>query len=140
MNLPMSKKFHKKRQARKIVFSALYASLVTGGLIDLAAMEKQVTQDAESDFDYAKELFQAYQENHVIIDEAINACSTHKKRSGNTDVELAILKMAAAELISAKAPTRVVINEAIELTKEYGAEDGYKYINAVLDGIVKRWS
>ena len=48
--------------------------------------------------------------------------------------------MAAAELISAKAPTRVVINEAIELTKEYGAEDGYKYINAVLDGIVKRWS
>lgn len=140
MNQSMSKKYQKKRQARKIVFSAIYASLVTGGLVDITAVEKQVTKDAESDLDYAKELLQAYQENHTAIDEAITACSTQKNRVGNTDVELAILKMAAAELISAKAPTRVVINEAIELTKEYGAEDGYKYINAVLDGIVKRWS
>ena len=63
-----------------------------------------------------------------------------KNDQGTLMLRLAILKMAAAELISAKAPTRVVINEAIEPTKSMALEDGYKYINAVLDGIVKRWS
>lgn len=35
-------------------------------------------------------------------------------------------------------PERVVIDEAIELAKEFGAQDGFRYVNAVLDGMVRR--
>jgi len=49
-------------------------------------------------------------------------------------VEHAILWVALAELRGcADIPPKVVINEAIELAKEFGAEGGYRYINGVLD-------
>ena len=49
-------------------------------------------------------------------------------------VELAILRLATYELIHKKdVPYRVVINEALEIAKRYGSNDGYKYINGVLD-------
>ena len=49
-------------------------------------------------------------------------------------IELSILRLAAYELRSVfEVPYRVVIDEAVELTKQFGAQDGYKYVNAVLD-------
>ncbi|GMQ92161.1 MAG: transcription antitermination factor NusB [Gammaproteobacteria bacterium] len=49
-------------------------------------------------------------------------------------VERAILRIGAYELeFHPEVPYKVVINEAVELAKTFGAEDGYKYINAVLD-------
>jgi N utilization substance protein B len=35
-------------------------------------------------------------------------------------------------------PYRVVINEAIELAKTYGAEHGHKYVNSIIDGVAKK--
>lgn len=53
-------------------------------------------------------------------------------------VELAILLIGYYELESrTDVPFRAVINEAINLAKRFGAEDGHKYINAVLDRAVK---
>ena len=53
-------------------------------------------------------------------------------------VDLAILRLAVAELISdgAAAPT-VVINEAVELAKKFSAEDSAAFINGMLDNIYK---
>lgn len=49
-------------------------------------------------------------------------------------VERAILRIGAYELeFHPEVPYKVVINEAVELAKTFGAEDGHKYINAVLD-------
>jgi len=49
-------------------------------------------------------------------------------------VERAILLLAAFELKRhVEAPYKVVINEAIELAKDYGGTDGHKYVNGVLD-------
>ena len=49
-------------------------------------------------------------------------------------VEHAILWVALAELRACNdIPPKVVINEAVELAKEFGAEGGYRYINGVLD-------
>jgi N utilization substance protein B len=49
-------------------------------------------------------------------------------------VERAILRLGAFELeFHPEIPYRVVINEAVELAKTYGAEHGHKYVNAVLD-------
>jgi len=41
-------------------------------------------------------------------------------------------------LIHPEVPYRVVINEAVELAKVFGAEQGHKYVNGVLDKLARR--
>jgi N utilization substance protein B len=54
-------------------------------------------------------------------------------------VERAILLLAAYELVhQPDVPFRAVINEAVELAKEYGGTDGYKFVNGVLDKLAPR--
>ena len=51
-------------------------------------------------------------------------------------VERAVLLLAAFELSAMpEVPYRVVINEAVELTKIFGGTDGHKYVNGVLDRV-----
>ena len=51
-------------------------------------------------------------------------------------VERAILRMGAYELeFRLEIPYKVVINEAVELAKTFGAEHGHKYVNAILDKV-----
>jgi transcription antitermination protein NusB len=54
-------------------------------------------------------------------------------------VERGILLLAAYEFRHRpEVPYRVVINEAVELAKEYGGTDGYKFVNGVLDKVAAR--
>ncbi len=51
-----------------------------------------------------------------------------------TPVELAVLRLATYELVYCpEVPYKVVINEALEIAKDYGADQSYKYVNAILD-------
>lgn len=53
-------------------------------------------------------------------------------------VERAILRIGAYELqFRPDVPYRVVINEAVELAKVFGGEQGYKYVNSVLDKVAR---
>ncbi len=58
------------------------------------------------------------------------------KRMATTD--RAVLRMGVFELLEQKTPTKVVINEAIELAKEYGSERSGGFINGVIDNISKQ--
>lgn len=54
-------------------------------------------------------------------------------------VERAILRMGTYELLACvETPYRVVINEAVELAKVYGAEQGHKYVNSLLDKVARK--
>jgi len=53
-------------------------------------------------------------------------------------VERSILRIGTYELLySHELPVRVVINEAVELAKAFGAEQGHRYVNAVLDRVAR---
>lgn len=55
-----------------------------------------------------------------------------------TPVELAVLRVATYELKNRlDIPYRVVINEALELNKTFGTDDGYKFVNGVLDKLAR---
>ena len=57
-----------------------------------------------------------------------------RKLSDLDPIELNVLRMGAYELTdSVSVPYRVVINECIELGKVFGATDGHKYVNSILD-------
>ena len=54
-------------------------------------------------------------------------------------IELAVLRLGVYELLKRiDVPYRVVINEAIELAKSFGATDGHKYVNGILDKLAPR--
>lgn len=54
-------------------------------------------------------------------------------------VERAVLRLGVYELrFKPEVPYRVVINEAVELAKVFGAEQGHKYVNGVLDQVAKQ--
>jgi N utilization substance protein B len=54
-------------------------------------------------------------------------------------VERALLRLGAYELVAhPEVPYRVVINEAVELAKTFGADQGHRYINGVLDKVARQ--
>jgi N utilization substance protein B len=54
-------------------------------------------------------------------------------------VERAVLRLSAFELAHRlEVPYRVVINEGVELAKSFGAEQGHKYVNSILDRVASR--
>jgi N utilization substance protein B len=54
-------------------------------------------------------------------------------------VERAILRAAAYEILfCAGVPARVIINEAVDLAKLFGAEQGHRYVNGVLDRVARQ--
>ncbi len=67
------------------------------------------------------------------------AAAAHRPPIAQIDpVERAILRLGAYELgFQPEVPYRVVINEAVELAKVFGAEEGHKYVNGVLDKVAR---
>jgi N utilization substance protein B len=67
------------------------------------------------------------------IDKALVPCMTIALEELDP-VELAVLRLSTWELIKrVDVPYRVVINEGVELAKVFGATDGHKFVNGVLD-------
>jgi len=53
-------------------------------------------------------------------------------------IDLAILRLAVYELTKTDTPPKVIIDEAVELAKEYGSESSPSFVNGVLGNILKR--
>lgn len=72
------------------------------------------------------------------IDEKITEYLQDRSLSEVTKVEYAILLLSSYEMMfQYDVPYKVVLNEGINLAKQYGAEDSHKFINSVLDCIAK---
>lgn len=53
-------------------------------------------------------------------------------------IDLAILRLAVYEYLFTEAPSKVIIDEAVEIAKEFGGESSSSFINGVLGDILKR--
>lgn len=71
------------------------------------------------------------------IDEIIVSFSANWKLDRMASIDRNVLRLATAELIDKKAPPKVILNEAIELAKKFGTNDSGKFVNGVLDRIVR---
>ena len=93
---------------------------------------------AQGDLEYFHHLVREIPARLRELDEQL---APHIDRAiGEIDpVERAILRLGAFELEHhPEIPYRVVLNEAVELAKTFGAEHGHKYVNAVLDRVALR--
>lgn len=73
-----------------------------------------------------------------LIDEHIQKAAVEFPIEKINKVDLAILRLAVYELlVEKKQPPKVIIDEAIELAKEYGGDTSPAFINGALGGIIK---
>lgn len=127
-----------RRRSRQLLLQALYSWMLTQN--NIAEVEEHFLLEynfKRADIDYFKELLHAIpqciseldQQFEPFLDRSINELNP---------IELAVLRLGTYELLKRlEVPYRVVINEAVELTKTYGAEDGFKYVNSILDKVAK---
>jgi N utilization substance protein B len=120
--------------ARRFAMQALYQWQLTQqdiGLINAQFLTEQDTSKA--DLVYFQELLQQTPLRLEAIKAALDPY-LDRPFAQIDPVECAILWLAGYELLYRQdVPYRVVINEAVELAKKFGAEQGHRFINGVLD-------
>lgn len=89
--------------------------------------------------EYVQDIVYGIEKNKDDILNQINEELSEKwELSRLSKISLAILKLAVYEIIYKKLPYKVVINEAVELAKNYGDDNAPSFINGVLASIVKK--
>ena len=86
-------------------------------------------------WDFAKNLIRGVIQNREQIDQKIQAHSSHWKLDRMSIVDRNILRIATFEMmfLQDEVPRNVVINEAIEVAKKFGATDSSGFVNGILD-------
>ena len=132
--------FESRRRARRRVLQALYQWHITGYPVKTIIAQFLDEQDwAGADQDYFKQLLTEVIENFKQFDNSLQAFLDRPLEQVDL-TELAILRLAAAELIMhPEVPYRVVLDEAVNLAKRFGAEQGHSFVNGVLDPAVRKW-
>ena len=85
---------------------------------------------------YLRELVNGVASHQEELDALIVRYSEHWRLERMTVVDRNLLRLAAFELLyQAKVPSKVVINEAVEIAKRFGSEDSGAFVNGILDQI-----
>lgn len=128
-----------RTNARKCVVQALYQWQVTGQSIN--DIEQQFIDEdrlKKAQKSYFSELFHEIPKQLDKLDLALSEFIDRPVEQLNL-VERAVLRVGVYELFNRlDIPSRVVLNESINLAKCFGAEGSHKYINGVLDKIAQK--
>ncbi len=127
-----------RRRTRRVLMQGLYQWQMTGA--DAAQIEQNLAASGSLkrvDQSYFQELLGAILRDSETLDELFSPLLDRKLKDLDK-VELAILRLATFELSQRlDIPYRVVIDEAVQLARKFGAEDSHKYVNGVLDGLAR---
>lgn len=119
---------------------AIYAWQMAGG--DVASVIAQFAHEQAhevADLEYFEDLVRGVMQHHADLDAALLPF-VDREVAQVDPIERAVLRLAAYELRHRlDVPYRVVINEAIEIVKRFGAEHGHTYVNGVLDPAAVEW-
>ena len=122
-----------RRKARRLIVQALYQHLLSAA--STREIEEQFREEhtGKIDWDYFSEIFDGIVSRREELDGHISPL-LDREASALDPIEQAVLYLGAYEFANRiDVPYRVVINECVDLTKVFGATDGHKYINGVLD-------
>ncbi|UCX05517.1 transcription antitermination factor NusB [Shewanella sp. HL-SH8] len=127
-----------RRKARRLAVQAIYSWQLTDNNVADVEHEFLTEQSLDGvDVAYFRELLAGVTAKVAQIDELLKP---HLDRdfSEVSPVEKAIVRLATFELTFKKdVPFKVAINEGIELAKAFGADDSHKFVNGLLDKIVR---
>ncbi len=134
-----------RRKTREFVLQVLFAADARNqDPVDvLDFLERHFGQEPEESLkmdrilgEFARALVEAVARDKKLIDAIIEKYSTNWKLYRISLVDRNVLRMAIAEMTSLPdSPGPVVLNEAIEIGKKYGAENSGSFINGILDKV-----
>ncbi len=127
-----------RRLAREFAVQAAYSWQMSKNPVEQIELHTVTSNDMKKvDAEYFLELLRAVVKDCAELDKKIKPYLGRLPEELDP-VEKAILRIATYELVSRiDVPYKVVINEAIELAKSFGAEESHKFVNGVLDKAIK---
>ena len=129
----------RRRDVRRNAFTLLFQLGFTDNeeeakRIFFEEAEMELTQ---SEKDFILKTVMGVRENTEKIDECINSVGKKWDTKRMANVDLAILRLAVYELkFDTETPASVVINEAVELAKEYSSDGSPAFVNGILGKLV----
>jgi N utilization substance protein B len=128
-----------RQRARRFAMQAIYQwQLTQHTFTEIAAQFLSQEEMVSVDTAYFQVLVQGVIEYHPDLDQQLQVFLDRPLKELDF-VELAVLRLAAYELCKEpELPYRVVLNEAIELAKRFGAMDGHKYVNGILHKLARQ--
>jgi N utilization substance protein B len=127
-----------RRKARELAVQAVYAWQMTKNPVEQIELSIVTSNNMQKvDTEFFLELLRAVIKDTAELDKKIKPYLGRLPEELDP-VEKAILRLATYELLERlDIPKKVVINEAIELAKSFGAEESHKFVNGVLDKAIK---
>ncbi len=124
----------KRSKSRSLATQAIYQWQVTGASTEKVIEDFLIEQQNSSfQIDYFRDLVNGVPDQLEVLDKDLQPLLDRPVEEVDL-VERAILRLGAYELLKhPEVPYRVVINEWVELAKIFGADQGHRYINGVLD-------
>ncbi|MBN2875709.1 MAG: transcription antitermination factor NusB [Spirochaetales bacterium] len=132
-----------RRKARIVAFQALYAwdasSMPKEELLSFSWLGEDSAASADEELrTFASLIVSGTLEKLEDVDAAIRSHLEHWAFERLKKVDLAILRVAIYSLLyQDDIPPQITMDEAIEIAKEFGSEESYRFINGVLDAVWK---
>ncbi len=125
-----------RRQARIQALQLLYSREIN------PEAEESVLPDQESSGhdEYAQKIITAVDQNQAAIDELISRYSKNWNTAQMNKVDLILLRVAIAEgkyMEDEELTPAIIINEALDLARQYSTDEAVRFINGVLDPAIK---
>lgn len=127
-----------KHRARKLALQALYQWMLAGQELFEIETQFRVAQNMEKvDQAYFCRLLYEIPKELNSLEQAFTPF-LDRPLQGLNPIELTLLRLGSFELLHCpELPYKVVLDEAISLGKEFGSQDGYRYINGVLNKLAR---
>lgn len=127
-----------RHKARELALQGVYSWQMSKNQIDQVELALGTSNDMHKvDMAYFQALLRGVAKNASRLDDTVKPYLGRLPEELDS-IEKAILRIATFELTERMdVPYRVIINEAIELAKAFGAEESHKFINGALDKAVK---
>jgi N utilization substance protein B len=127
----------RRSQAREVAFQVLYQDDLNPHVKPTEG-ERFIEQRLRADdmIAFARELVAGVRKNRAEVDARLEeiAANWSLKRMAATDRN--VLRLGAYELLCTETPPRVVIDEAVELAKRFGAAQSSQFVNGILDKVM----
>lgn len=126
------------RRARKMAVQALYQWLMSGNDPINIEVQFQLNNDmTKVNLTYFKNLLHGVIKNLKQIEATFEPYLDRDVNKLNP-IELSVIRLSTYELLFCKEmPFKVILDEAVLLTKLFGSKDGYRYVNGVLNKVAK---
>lgn len=125
-----------RKESRKQAFQALFQLEIENTDLSIDEAINFIKDDyPDLEFDFINWLVTGVKDHQNVLDEQIQNNLKDWKISRLLKIDRIILRMAAFELSHSDTPPKVIINEAVELAKQFSDDDHYKFINGVLSNL-----